>query len=489
MNIEFLKKYLSDLAEAGSIPNIGFKIGSNLYSNTVGIMGVTNNEDKTDAELIDQWLSNIDPENLEKLEATISNMSKSFQSRLIDGLDILKELKATVATLDDEIEKEYTKRLALDPKLAKAIANKNVEYKYEVYDFSSVNNVGNKNTLADAIEALTIGSADLTKDHKFNISIAKYLNKVLEGVQVKTTVLDDEFRKSIVDKVVADNDKFNPDSVKNALHFITNINCNRILFEAKKMLDDNPMVDKVIYWAMGLLNEYSETVSAVESELLKNDVSNDNIGDNVKILNAVLEICAYYVNYHRDTTLSDTVLLSNNTRNPDTIKKAEEAGITDEDIAKHHVTLLKEIPLSKKGLTITKILDIKERVEKILTEVVEEDEKYIALKEKEIYKNTAIVIVYNYINSFVGKDLYEEVELSIGKNNLKDIPIQTTIYNILINVLHKDTIVEMLYSELGYSYIELLDNNKDVTEDMINDSNIETYTRIITNFICTFFIS
>ena len=489
INFEFIKNHILSSVKAEALPDISFKQGSNLYAELLKNIPADTAavEGGTELEQVTAWLDSFTEADKESLVGVISTVATSFEEKITDGITSLKELHNTVETLQGGINEEYNRRIALDPKLAKASEGESVDFALESYDFSALATVGDSASVINGVEETVIDSGDLSAEYKFKVSCSRYLPRMLSGVTTGQLVIDEESKQKIATSLLEKG--HDTESVTAVLsHLTKGTGLNALVSETKSTIVDQPSTDKAMYKCMDVVNKYGPCLTDAEGAIVGAGFDPDAINGNVKILSSVLDICAYFVYHHRLYTYNDTVLFSNGLKNPDVATKATAAGITDEDVVKHRTVVNSNLPISKIGLTVEKLTSSKERVADTYANSSAEDEKYVTAKQNDIMVRTVSVVLSNHVKEFNSRDMYDDIAYAAGKMVINKTPLHDVLYGVLLKVMHKDTMVEELYHKLGAKYNEVLNNNKTVDQDLVDESTVKVYAEIITKFISKYFV-
>jgi hypothetical protein len=490
MNLQFIKSHILNAVEADALPNVSFKPGGNLYAallKNLPMGEIDNQPGATDLERVTAWFDTFDESDTDSLMGVISTVASSFEEKITDGITSLKELHATVASLESGITEEYNKRVASNPRLAKAVSSEGIDFSLPTYDFSALASVGDSASVINGVEEATIDSGDLAPGYKFRVATSRYLPRALAGVTTSKVIVNEESKQSISDTLVGKG--YSADNVKNVITHVTlGTGLLALVEKTKMMVTDQPSTDKAVNWCMSIVNEFGPCLTDVESTVIAEGFDADKIDNNVKIMSAILDLCAYFVYHHRMYSFNNTVLFSNGEKNPDVAKKALAADITDEDIVKHRAALNSNLAIPKLGLTIDKIVANKERVEKIYTEASTEDAKYVEVKQREIMVKTISKTLSAHVKDYNNNDMYDNISFAANKMAINKTPVHDLLYSILINVMHSGTIVEELYQKLGDEYSNILSNNNTVSQDLVDESTVKVYAEIITQFISKHFV-
>jgi hypothetical protein len=483
---------LKDLAKNNMVPSVEFIAGTSLYANMLKAISVESEFDNSlsDDEIIEKVL-NLLKDNYVAIEPTIESISDAFANKLKDGCSKLKEIQNDITTLSEDINKSIEQRISLDPKLSKLLSDKDIKHEFDTYSFNMLNYVGSKDELIRSIHNVVIAkdANEINDDYKFNISISKYLNKILLDIVPKNIELTEETKQKVITEVVQLDESLSKEDVSKLLNIITSdIQISRILVNAKKYLSIDSGVNESFFELASYVSLIGPNLLKIEEVLLKNDVSIDIIKDNVLILNSIMEISAYYVIYHRHNTFKDTVLFISGVLNPDMIQRTKDVGISNTDIARYNKYFLKDFSPGKCGIVLQKLVENKEKVDKIFNDAEKEDSIYIASAKSIIIRAAFASILSNYFKGKINTDMYANMYDRADRISRFNMTIEDCLYLAIIQTLYPGTMVELLHKRLGDAYKNLLSENKDVTEVVVNETNIGVYSELISEFLVKHFV-
>lgn len=483
---------LKELAKNNSIPSMEFTAGTSLYADMLKAISVETEFDNSlsDDEIIEKVL-NLLKDNYPTIEPTMESISDTFATKLKDGCSKLKDIQTDVAVLSEDINKSIEQRISLDPKLSKLLSDKDAKHEFDVYSFDMLNYVGSKDELIRSIHDAVIAkdATEINDDYKFNISVSKYLNKTLLNIVPKNIELSEEIKQKVVNEVVELDSALPKENVIKLLNLITSdIQLSRVLVEAKKYLSMDSNVNESFFALSSYVNIIGPILLKLEEILLKNDVSIELIKDNVLILNSIMEISAYYVIYHRYNTFKDTVLFVNGVLNPDMVQRTKDAGISNNDIAKYNKYLLKDFGPGKCGIVLQKLIENKEKVDKMFADAEKEDNIYIASAKSMIIRAAFASVLSNYFKDKINVDTYNNMYDRADRISRFNMTMEDCLYLAIIQTLYSGTVVELLHRRLGDAYKTLLSENKDVTEVIVNETNIGVYSELISEFLVKHFV-
>ncbi len=486
-NIELITALLIALQKTNAIPSCEFKKNSPLYNDILLMANISNSVHPTEQEktLITRWMNDIST-SYDDIKPNIDSITTALSNKILDGIQTLSNVKKLVKELTIDIEDDINRHISLDPKLDKEINENNVEFTFDVYDFSMLNTLGSKQSIIDHVtNSVLSANTSLSPIAQFNVVKGKYLNTILGIEKLESRLsLDPEIKDNIIDTVNAKDENTTKDMVNHVLTTILDgSKTQRLRNTIERMVRVEVDPNELFFYFASFISDFSNILPLLIKELNENKIDITDISKNIKTIETLMEYGAYYIYYHRDTTFADTILFTNDTKNPDMVKKCEDGAISNKDIAQHKSILVKNIPMSKVGLTLTRVLNNKERVDKLFKKEEQSDKIYTTVTIAK-YKKEAIVRVLN--NYFKNNGDIVSVDKLIHKANhivRTNVPITDIVYNTIIDVLHKDSMVEMLYKELGIGYAKLLDESSEVSEIKVAETNMVIYAEIITKFI------
>lgn len=489
-NIEIIKEALVTTQAANNVPVCAFKKNTPVGSQLVSITNVGNFKGSTEKpnELVNRWLNEASGES-ESIKQPVNDMVNAFVTQIKDSRKLLAVVKDTVDNVTKDIDADINRHIELDPKMNANTAEAEMDFTIESYDFSMLKALGSKKSLSEHIESVLNG-ADLNTASAFSVVKGKYITSALQNTTLGDMVLQPEVKMDIVDSVNKSDSATTRDMVIATMElYCSETKTTRLRNTVERTLRSYTDPNEALFFFTDLINKHAKIISDLEVEMLKRDIDVSVIAGNMKTVMALLEIGGYFVHYQLEFLLADTVLFSNEIKNPALQKKLDANNITDKEICQHKRDITKTVPMSKVGLTLTRIMSNRERVRKLYEAQDKNAKAYNALMSTKYKEGSMIRLLSSYIKSIGRTPDVARIQHMVNHAVRTDVSTCDVVYDVMIELHHSGTLVEKMYREMGKAYVTLLATNNEINAKLVNEANATVYATLVATFMKDHFIA
>lgn len=478
---------LVSLYNEGKLPSISF--GPELpFVNEIRLLSATDPlpSEFDSKEIISKWISEYQ-NNSEAIGVLIEASAKAMADKLKEGESALKSIRELVVSLAKEIDERTEAELNANETYKDAVTRLAYEPSYPIYDFSCLDELaGSEDVLNNHVGELTNTLVIEDPKVRFETAVLKFLPKALFNVSISSLTVSEEITNEIVKSVNESNAQLTADGVQKALTtLIDKTAIERTIEQVKRLLENKLNPQESIFMLVPIAKELF-VCSALYQQLSTKDIDQAALEENIKAINALIEVSVYYCRYYLRTVYYDTVLFSNETKNYLLKDAIAENAISDKEI----YWRLKRLssPLSRLGLTLTSLLKDRDKTSLDAEEIRKKDEILVVITKRNTLRQSIAISLEKYFKANETEIDFDEILKEINERLLTNVPVEDIIYNIIIFFNYKDTIVSDMYKELGDQYIVLLSESDEITEAQKNEATMLAYGRIISNFIQSHFL-
>jgi hypothetical protein len=442
--------------------------------------------ENTDVEsTLAAWFNDINEDKSGVFE-TIGTIANSFAEGLLQASGTLKEIRKNVAELATTIKNDSEKRMAADAKLVAANKRLQMVPNYDTYGFDMLKYVGDRLHVVEHVEKVASVPSDLTDKARFEVATARYLNKALGGLKPSKLTLKPEDRDKLVQETNTHSETKSADTLYALIGMLVDgERLMRAFREAQSMLTPETDVNDAFFYFTTFIHENCRALKTIEAKLVELGIEGDKLSENISIINMIAEIGAYYIYHQRGTTFKDTVLFRNGTRNPDLNVAMTNNEFGDNDIHNHLQYVVAGAPLSKFGVTFSRLQEKKKSVDEQAAKDDLAAKTYIAATTDHILLDVLMSRMTEFLQASVGDIEDSTIQPIANRITRYSVPVEDLIYEMIVTTTYPGTLVEAMYNELGSSLAELVEKSKEVGDEQVNRTILQVYTKLMTNFLLT----
>lgn len=500
MDFNKFKEILLDYVKVKqSIPDVAFKYATSLnnivtklsgsatfYSSKLGLgTGVS--------KLIDEVSERISTDPIsQQAFKELSEISEGFVLKIRSSIDVLNTVKSVATSLESEINSTYKNIAQRSSLLSKVEDEHPNDGTFSKIDWNDCLLVGAESNIISKVH----------QDFKFNENNPSriYFNRLRMGIgsigTIKDITIDLETNEKIIAQIEANVKDIMVDDIRKAMQIITKPYRFSPLagklanaFEMKGKVSDNA-ID--LMWYMRILIPVLDYVDSGAIEDLSG-ATMSTVKDNIKVIDELLKLCAYFVITVRRDIVKSAILLDNKMVNPDNMKDFKSKDGKISDIVNHLNYMYKGGTIPFAGIPTDSIIAMRDK----FSERADKDVAQLAVKVK-YEKNRALksamqTVLRNYL-----KENNEEVKYRYSTESLihkiseqqiiNDPPVIDSLYNFVIDTQYPDTFVKKLMNNLGNAYVQRLANNTDISEGDTQLVEASVYTDMVVSFIIDNFL-
>ena len=501
---EQLKKLALSIDSSPTTHELKFKSNNALHREVVSLCVTTETTSpmESNADKISRWVDELVNDGLLRSQV-IAEMSTALCDKIVHAKSTLSDLKTVITELTTDINNATNKGISLDPFLSKYINIDEPPVDFDIFPYAALNKLGDMYSFMDFMYTKT-DYAKASRDSiiVFSNAFERFNQREIKADSVNKLNISPEKKKEIIDYVNA-NEK---DLLHSNIVKVVNTLCSDVELVAlrNRMYNTYKRTEKtaasITY--LSIIEDMRSVCDAIDKHIsgitLPSDVM-DQLRKNLKFIENCTELMGFYVQFHRETTFANTAVFNNKMINPDKSVALEEAGITNVDIARYINFIYRSGNITANmGISVDLLVARKAQINEKVEIETEQIRSRVAAGKIEKQRRAFWTVTYGYlieqpattIESPSGLSTYVKAKAhALAVNN---IAIEDMLYDVLIEQLHKGSIVETLRNRLGNAYIKAVEvnrtNDNQIDSQLVSTINAGVYAELVANFICKRFM-
>lgn len=422
-----------------------------------------------------------------------SDMADAFAQKLYTGITNLKKVRRDVSTLMSSIDKHYKKLLSEDPVIAAYTGETKAKLSMRAVNWNKLSNISERATIAQVHDRIGADDTAEVTSSILNMAISKLPGVTDERKATPVSDLNKSKVERIIDGVHATvkgrctrNEVSNV--VKSAL-YLTNYHLKEAA-GAISLFADGSRADQINRY-MDQARLGNIILPRITDEVT--DVSAANrkrINNNIDLINEINQMVAYVAFHYRNTVWHDSIMVPGPMINPDTAEQFQEQGGTIDGLVHYFNYAYKDTGVPANGIGVKFAVDsLKNVEEEYKTEAAKqasvcEDKRKQFLRDSFIYKG--IEYLENHRKSlskqFAVSNLPEYVAATYDAV-LQDAPMESRLYNMILNSCFINSIESNIYHRLNKSYMKHASTTPTLTDKMCDHIDVSVYSDMIAEYL------
>ena len=440
------------------------------------------------------------PENKEYI-AQLEKLSGMFSIEINNGLSTLSN---TIKPLVEDIYEKITERfeILLKRENAENLISDMAIPDTDRFDFLKWNGLSsaiiNDENIVDLVTNLVNISNKEINSMNVNIAIGKVIRPGYKEIDSKAVLKNNE---DVISEYFNKNYKnINTEDAKRYFSISTDKNEYFKFFNGyiKKSLEDiksiSTNIQKIIFDCNALL----DFIDAIKKFVTLNvsDLTKNNIYTNLNLVKESCYIVLFYCLYVKKEIFKGKLIISKTLINFPEYLKIEKEGLDLVYIANYLKAYYKDKPIPVLGISTKDILESKDKVK----DDIEKINAQILLNKNIIFNGCLFKAVkhvlgnsFEYIVDTLGFDFdpmdqikanyHQALSTRLNRLNGDLGRVEDAIYDIIMNIFFKSTLIYNIYILINKNYIHMLSENK-----VIGNKDITNYTaKSIIDLMCEFF--
>lgn len=505
--INFKQALMAEAEKTQELPPVVMSESTDLGQMVSRITGVDNRgEGESAAALVGRYVDEFTRALNEEANADVLKIYQEVVDVIADKIiHVFGEISAAKTHAEEkagEMEKIKNDILARDPYVAAHIKAPELNIDFPMFDWSAISVVGSKAYIIGRVNgSVTVDEQEVPESfsmHHFNLAVEEM--KKMEGIK------DVEFTpetSEIIINTIAENCTMPKEDIVVGFEYLKKATAfNQVInLLAEKDLDPSKIFSNILYFS-GTIEKVSCVITAITSDIVDLGAANRKlIDDNISVARVYLELMAYYIAMHRETSYADALLLPNGALNKDTYDAFVAEGGKNIMIA-HYIRAMFKDDLSAipvRGVPASSIIKsataLEERVKRDIANV--EQRIQIATNQARIaaFKH----IAGQYINSAIAQLIpdADDVQKAAAANkvfvavapaivhaiNMYDISFMDAALSLIMEVSYPNTFVFAMFKKLGAAYVNRVDLGGNVDQAAIDIAETGVIADIVSEFV------
>lgn len=481
-----------------TLPNVSFKHNTSLYPATLKLIG--NNQVFSSMYntkmILEELIEEFSKKQITSVESfeLFDNLSKVFVDKLSAAINSIDGIKETVIHLSKDINDRINVILTKDPFASVHLNKTELNETFEEIQWDKYNVMGTDEIIINVMhEGLNIRTSSEANNSAFELGLRKL---AVNEIPFKSIDLPKEKYDECIDILNNAITELPIEEVRDVFKIITNeVRANRFKYNVLQY-GKTPYDIKTILFYLNRIDELHKVYKTIRQNQDKLDFSNTTlevINYNFNILANYMAVMAYGIIYSRRVVLKDALVLQEQLINPDNITEFKAKNGNNLMIAHHLNYLFKDGIIPNRGITVDAIISMNDNIKK----QVSANNRNIDLRLK-VIKNAAIK------SSFISiVDKYFKETIQTGTQSNMTLPnefiqnmggllvtqnmvLEDVLYDTIINLFYKHTLVDIIYNKLGIEYIKLLSIKSAIDSKDLLISETHVFTELMCDFLFKF---
>ena len=413
------------------------------------------------------------------------DLADDFARHLNIAINNLKDVQKDV----DEMLARYNyfrnHAISMNPVLAKSVENhQEVPLMMKKIDWEQLSNVETYIVLARVNNKIDkdAGVIPSMEDYEALLNKLPFAHKY-NSIDFSKLDLSDEAYDRILSALKANTD-MDTDTCCQVINTLNSFNpqfCRAaISFCSEFCKNDTSKLDT----AMNMVKTWNVAIPVLSSQETL-DVSNSTMSaimERVNCIHEVIDFLAYTCIDYRQNRWKDALVVPGPMINSDRYPEFEQAGGTVDQICKYVNYVHSEIRIPSMGISNEHLFNDFHRIEETIDQQIADQKTSIDQQVKAIEHTAFNTVAHEWISKHpehFARMTREEVAKFVNIINDGKGGADFKSYQIILNSMYLGTDTQKLYNELSDAYAKFVEENKQLTDEAINDIDCEVYAKII----------
>lgn len=427
----------------------------------------------------------------------IDKLSGVFEERIRHGFNDLKDVRATVDELKQQIDSRVDQQIDQDPFLHNYYyeRNKEVSTQFSEIDWSPIYSIGVQDKIISELNQDTTEHRD-ARETKMAI-LKRMSRKTLEKVDRDFEDIDisqeakDKIAQNLVEKTGRSSD-----IVYRFLNQVVNYKdgVRRIKNLAEKAGTIRGAMDTCTTF-LSSVEDYNMLVQYTLDDVELSDKTKDKIQNNLELIEDLVKLMTYYLIHCRTQIFHESLVLPNGQLNPDNKDDYFESGGTQLKLHQY-INLF----YGDKGLRDTRTgitLQNAKQAEQMINEKLKEEDRDQGIRAKaeyrKILRESFIVTLDKYISEGTDESIPRQLQMTQenarsmirtqADSVINNTPIEDALYTVILKAYYKNEFVRVLYQRIGLKSMEMISRHNEIEKKDIQLIETKVVTEMIAEFV------
>lgn len=486
------KELISEYMAGNQLPVIGFKLNSSMHdiAQSFYSIAIGNNSDPMTAMESFDGMEELSFGKAAKEE--LDSVAAKMAAKINGALSEIRAISAMSDAVVKDADNLFKSMSASDPVMSKYLSLENAQIDIPVMDWSALNTYGAESTIVMQVNAL-LGMESI---HKVDIDkISVFVNQ-LPHINPK----DQSVFKSIADSKEYTEflGSLKSETAKEmGMYLVNEREAKRFMSSIVQFL--RPIKGTVYNASLDLTKKYLSYLAAfadirdtVTEELTGFGATEyDQFQENMRQMEAYLDVVAYLAIAQRRTIYQDMYLLPNGSVNSDLKELFAESGLTDNNVnnyIQYYKQILGHLPTG--GATLEQIKSECENVDKYVTDQLASAKFNADAKVRQFRASALSAILNDKVVDARSKNIrgFNEAQVRAQLKNEVDMVITgaktdfDAVNDFLMSMYHPFTMSERLYRDFKEAYKQSLPDFGQVTNTDVKMMEYKVIARTVAEF-------